>query len=79
MARRWTSVEDELLREAMRTRKERVEDLARALGRTEGALRKRWQRGFLSPDRATLAKRLAQARALGIGLHLSAEDVAELR
>ena len=52
--------------------------LGSQLGRTEAAVRKRWQRGFLSPDRTTLAERLGTARDLGIGLQLSAEDIAEL-
>ena len=41
---RYTPAEDERIRDAFTPRPERIREAAAALGRSEGAIRRRWQR-----------------------------------
>jgi len=79
--------EDALVRDACgRSRAERIRDLARELGRSETAIRRRWQwlrRGIgrgpvpISPA-IDQWNTIMDANAAGCGLRLSPEDVSRL-
>lgn len=76
--------EDDLIRDACgRQRADRIRDLARELGRSETAIRRRWQRlgRGMGRDRVPSPdpwNRIMDADAAGCGLILTAAEVARL-
>ena len=80
--------EDDLIRDACgRKRADRIRDLARELGRSETAIRRRWQRlgRGMGQDRVPRVpappdpwNRILDADAAGCGLNLTAAEVARL-
>ena len=78
----YRAAEDDLIRDACaRKRADRIRDLARELGRSETAIRRRWQRLGRGLGRDPVPSSDPWRRiqdAAGCGLYLNAAEVAEL-